>query len=189
MNKSENEIPELLVINLWSGPGTGKSTILAGLYYELSRRCHKAEMIAEDPKKYGEEKTAYLRTAELHHRLEKQRGKVEFAITDFPLPLGIYYDPSKSINLRGLAMELYKSFNNLNFYIEREPGARVGEEALAIDKDIKNILNSSNIPFISIPSRDPIPHILDAISEYKCREKLKKEGDLGEYNLDPSEEI
>lgn len=186
MNKDDKP-QDLTVINLWGGQGAGKSTIMAGLFFELRRRGLRAEMIPF----VKHEGTALLDFAHHHSKISSQRGKHEFVITDFPLPLGIYRDETKNINFRGLVMDLWKDgCINLNFYIEREPGGKVPEEWLKEDKDLKNILVSSSIPFTPVPSRDPIPVILDAISEYKCREKiLKEEGlDSTSYSLDTSEE-
>lgn len=180
--------PDIFVVNLWGGKGVGKSTIMAGLFWELRRRGLSAVMIPGEKWLEGD-KTALLRFAEAHHEISSHRGIHEIVITDFPLPLGIYYDKTKSINFRALVMESWKEMTNLNFYIERDPGSKVPEEWLQMDKDLRSILVSSSFPFTPVPSRDPLPIILDTISEYRTREKLKKEeGGEENYNLDPSEE-
>lgn len=170
---------DTLIINIWSGKGNCKSTILYGLAHEILRRGFSVEIVAEDKDKYGEDEDTLLKFAVHNHKLRRLKEKTQFILTDHPLPLSIYKDESKSLNFRGLVMECFKNMNNLNFYIERDMVDREKIEGAAEeDHDLKNILVSSSIPFTSVPSRDAIPKILDCITEYRTKEKLRKEGDM-----------
>ena len=174
MQKKNN----LVVINLFAGPGAGKSTVMGGVFYELKRRGYSCEMTPEyaKDKVYGEnwrdmENQIYL-GAKQYHKLFRLRGKVDFAISDSPLPLSIYYDKTKNMNFRALIMDCFKEFDNLNFFIERdlsipyETGGRLQtlEESIEIDKEIKSILVASSIPYISVNSKDAVFRILDEVA-------------------------
>lgn len=180
---------ELMVINLFAGPGTGKSTLMAGLFYELKRRGIACEMTPEyaKDKVYGENwldmsNQIYL-GAKQYHKLYRLVGKVEIAISDSPLPFSIYYDQTKNMHFRALIMDLFRSFNNLNFFIERdlgipyEEGGRLQtlEESIAIDKEIKTILHDSGIPFVSVPVHDALHVILDAVAVERSKRRKKEE--------------
>ena len=171
----------LVVINLFAGPGTGKSTLMAGIFYELKRRGYSCEMTPEyaKDKVYGEnwidmEDQFYI-GAKQYHKLFRLKDKVDFAISDSPLPLSIYYDKTKNMNFRGLIMDKFKEFHNLNFFIERDLSIPYEEngrlqtltESIEIDKEIRDILVSSGIPFISVPSRDALIRILDEVAKLK----------------------
>jgi len=81
------------LVNLWAGPGTGKSTVAAGLFYTMKTRGENVELIREYAKELCWE--GLLGVAEQHdlylvqeRRTYSLNDKVSFAITDSPLRLG-----------------------------------------------------------------------------------------------------
>lgn len=183
--ETKNSNGQLKVINLFTGPGSGKSTIMAGLFYELKRRGYCCEMTPEyaKDKVYGENwkdmDNQFYIGAKQYHKLFRLQGKVDYAISDSPLLLSIYYDRTGNMNFRGLMVDLFKQFDNINFFIERDkdiPYEESGrlqtlEESIEIDKNIRHILVSSSIPFISVPSKDAVFKILDHLAELRGKEK------------------
>ena len=85
------------VINLFGGPGTGKSTSAAYLFSQLKMRGHSAELVAEYAKtwawqdrKIGDFDQFYLFGKQTHHE-SRLFGKVDWIVTDSPVLLCSVY--------------------------------------------------------------------------------------------------
>ena len=137
-----------LVINLLAGPGTGKSTIAAGVFYELKQAGINCELVTEYAKSvvWGEtQKTLddqlYV-FAKQHHRMFNLINKVDVIITDSPLIFSLIYGKNMKDSFKNLVKETFNDFNNLNYYVIRKkkynPAGRNQneEEAIIIDKKI-----------------------------------------------------
>lgn len=139
------------VINLYAGPGAGKSTTAAGLFSLMKSHRIKVEQVTEFAKElvYARQWRAldnqlYV-TAEQDRRMRRLAGEVDFLITDSPLLLGSIYARGNYDTgwMHGACWGLYKSYENFNVLIERvkpyEPyGRRQSEEsARAIDTQIE----------------------------------------------------
>lgn len=171
----EKNMGKPLVINLIGGPGSGKSTTAAGLFYELKKRgivCELASEFAKD-KVYEEafrtmDDQIYI-FAKQYHKIWRLRDKVEVIITDSPLPISLYYMKEPSEYFNSLVVEQYRKFNNLMFFIERGEGyeqeGRIQslEESKQIDEEIKNLMEEYGIEYKSISQNNAINEILDDI--------------------------
>jgi hypothetical protein len=152
------------VINLFSGPGAGKSTTSAGIFYLFKSKyginceyvSEYAKLIAWEnhPDKLSDQ--LYI-TAKQNRGLERLQGKVTYAITDSPLLLGIHYATNYKLkSYQSMVIELFNSYDNVNFFINRKkkynPAGRfqTEEEAQKIDVEIKSLLNKLGIPFVEI---------------------------------------
>jgi hypothetical protein len=152
------------VINLAGGPGSGKSTIAAGLFYALKSRYHiNCELVSEYAKKLAWENNTHLIADQFHvsasqnRGLDRIRGKVDFAVSDSPLFLGIHYSTNYFLkSLEPVITELFHSYDNITFFVNRKkaynPKGRfqTEEEAIQCDIDIKNLMIRKDIPFIEI---------------------------------------
>lgn len=85
-----------LNINLWAGPGVGKSTTAAGVFYHLKLAGVSAHLVPEHAKNLFY--AGKLEKATQQSILEKQyelqalsQGQVEVVVTDAPVPLSIWY--------------------------------------------------------------------------------------------------
>lgn len=154
-------------INLFGGPGVGKSTTAAAIFVEMKRRGMNVELVTEVAKDFvweGRMKTLDIQpyvTIKQFRNLYRLKGKVDYVITDAPILLGcIYadkYAPTLPASYKQLIVDLHKQEldPSVNIVLERlfdyDSNGRYQseEEALQLDRDIQNILDTNNIPSIS----------------------------------------
>lgn len=173
------------VINLFGGPGTGKSTTAAGLFYYLKRQGVECELVTEYAKELVWSERANMFThqdyifAKQRNKLERLRDKVEFVITDSPLLLSLIYMPDSytgGAHFSDFILEVNKSFHSIDFLLKRQKGySPIGrnqteEEAKEIDKDIRKMLNSHNIVYNEIFHDVAVSSILDYIRKDRYKE-------------------
>jgi len=166
----------MITINLYGGPGSGKSTIAAGLFSRLKLSGINAELVTEYAKDKAwesppvEDKNGVIKFAPIfdnqiyifakqHHRLWRLNGQVDIAITDSPLLLSAVYNDGKFPSLDKFIIETYHGFNNLNYFLNRtkkyNPSGRNQneEQAKLIDIKIKDMLKDT-VPFIELDGNE-----------------------------------
>lgn len=85
------------IINLYGGPGTGKSTSAAYLYYRAKSEGVNVELVREYVKDWaweGRTIGAYDQIYFMGKQVRRESllyGKVELIVTDSPVLLGVYY--------------------------------------------------------------------------------------------------
>lgn len=161
------------VINLFGGPGSGKSTIAAGLFYKLKIRGINCELCTEYAKDMVWEESYHTLDDQIyvfgkqHHRLWRVKDKVDVIICDSPLILSCYYSKTESLYFEKFIVEQFNKFNNVNYFINRSNSySEVGrmqtiDEARGIDQEIMNILNRHNIKYDVLEQADAINTIYD----------------------------
>ena len=154
----------MLVINIFGGPGVGKSTLAAEVFAHFKKNKLNVELVTEYAKDLvWEERNNILKDqlyilAKQNRRLERLRNKgIDVVVTDSPLLLGkIYFDlynfndinniSKKDSLLRELIIETFLSYNNMNVLLSRnkdfeyQTTGRVQknvEEAILLDKRIR----------------------------------------------------
>lgn len=163
-----------LVINLFGGPGTGKSTTMAGLFCELKNRGVNCEMAPEYAKDKVWERSTHTLDNQLyifgkqHHRIWRLLGQVDVVITDSPLLLSLYYGNRESETFQRLVVEEHEKLNTWNVFLTREkpfnPAGRLQneKEAQQIDRDLTDILHTRQIHFDVYPANpDAIIQLAD----------------------------
>src|SRR5512133_3821784 len=86
-----------LVVNLWGGPGTGKSTTAAFLFALLKQKGYNAELVREYVKEWAWEKRQPGPLDQFYFFGKQSRresllyGKVDFIVTDCPVMLSAFY--------------------------------------------------------------------------------------------------
>ena len=165
------------IINLFGGPGTGKSTIAALVFGELKKKGYEIELVTEYAKdKVWEESYKTLENqiyvfGKQLHRIWRVKNKVNFIITDSPILLSIIYDKEKNDNLKRLVLDVHNNFNNINILIKRDtiynPNGRFQNEieAKLIDKQIMNLLKNNSIDFHEINITNAVEEIINIITK------------------------
>lgn len=141
------------VINLWGSPGAGKSTTAAGLFYKMKTAGYNVELVTEYVKDaVWDERTNLFKDqlyllAQQNRRLERLRGKVDYAISDSPLLLVLAYSPKDYYNsFNGIVLDIWNSYDNYNYLLHRkhkyinEGRIHTETEANMIDISIDDIL-------------------------------------------------
>lgn len=157
------------ILNMFAGPGSGKSTTAAGLFYRFKLLGYDVELVTEVAKdlvwseRYQCLKNQVMITGKQYERLRRLSDKVDLAITDSPLLLGLIYQPKDYFeSYAPLVLEMFKSFDNINIFVNRtkayNPNGRMQteDEAKDIDLVIKKLLKDNNIPFIEFDGNEDI---------------------------------
>lgn len=150
-------MPEVLtrVINLWSGPGGGKSTTKAGIFFNLKIAGYRVAQVEEYATERSAEKDwdmlANQRAvlAEQEARQRRWVGIADWIVTDSPLLLGCIYgkDEFATPQFHKEVFELYDAYENVNIWLDRPatPYQTYGrhhseEEAREIDAQLLDLL-------------------------------------------------
>lgn len=172
-----------LVINLFAGPGVGKSTTAAKVFAELKMKGINCEMALEFAKDKVWEESFRTMDDQIYifgkqfHRIWRLKDKVDVIICDSPLPISIVYDKENSEAFHTLIMEQFNKFANVNYYIERsteyqESGrVQTKEEAEKVDKIVLDVLNTYDIKYKSINIDGASDVITNDILKIKTLEK------------------
>jgi len=158
----------MININIFGGPGTGKSTTAAGLFYVMKLDNNRVEYIQEYAKDltYGNDDVKLsdqlLLLGEQHHRMFRLKDQVDFIIHDAPFINGMAYASNDLIPLdeyQNLILALYNRYNHINIFLQRnvdeheyqEYGrAQTLEQSQEKDILIKELLNKYNLPFYEV---------------------------------------
>lgn len=171
---------KLKVINLYGGPGTGKSTTAAALFALMKRNGINVELVTEFAKdlvwternkELGDQIYIF---GKMYHKLWRLRDKVDYVIIDSPLPLCAYYDRENLPGFKELVFNMYNSFTNYNFRLRRkfqyqEEGRYQTEaEADKVDEDLIKLVEDNGVKILDICS-NPNPE-MDIFEYVLCQQ-------------------
>ena len=141
-----------LIVNLYGGPGTGKSTSSTYIFSKLKMEGVDAEYVSEFAKdKVWEQnvevfKNQFYITGKQAFKISRCFGKVDVIVTDSPIRMGIVYADSPELK-KAIEVEANKYKNNeINVFLQRvkpyNPNGRrqTEEEAKEMDKVILKML-------------------------------------------------
>ena len=146
------------IVNIFGGPGIGKSGIAAGLYSKMKAKGMSVELVTEVAKDFVWEDRLNVLThdqilifAKQHRRLDRLRNKVDYVVTDCPILLCVPYIPPKAYykeHLIPLMAECAVSFDNFNVMLLRNEGTHTDlgryhdlEESIEKDKEIRQVVS------------------------------------------------
>jgi len=164
------------VINLFGGPGSGKSTTAAGTFFKMKSKggFGKVELVTEFAKdmvyagrlKELEGNQLYI-TAKQYHRMERLRDQVDYIITDSPIVQGIIHTPANYFkSFESLLLELHNSFDSINIILNRtkeykEYGrVQTEEEARRLDFGIRRFFNTNKIIHSVVDGDENAPDVI-----------------------------
>jgi len=162
-------VKKTLFVNIFGGPGAGKSTVAAGLFWYMKTQFGISNLSVELVREYAKElvwlenydvlKNQVYVTGKQYHRMKMLDSKVDIAISDSPILVGLAYGEYPPEYVPYL-LSLHNSLTNINILLERcipyETVGRTQTEEEAIEKDIfiKNLLIKYNVPYIEVSVPD-----------------------------------
>jgi len=177
---------DTLILELYGGPGTGKSTTAAGLFYKLKSLGIDCELVREYAKDlvWEERKLEFDNQFIIFGKQLKKivscYGKVDILITDSPLLLGGYYFKVNKNSgysqevIKALMKETAAQFNSEHIFLQRakkyNPNGRLQTESEAknIDHEIKGYLDDLGISYsIVVADETVIDNLLALIKNLK----------------------
>jgi len=160
------------LINLFGGPGIGKSSIAAGIFYKLKKKHVSCNNPYEFPKTLAWDnnipaiKDQLYVFANQHRGIAQSYGKVDYIIIDSPILFSkiyhSYYTEGYPAEFYGdsfhkMILELHNKYDNINILLDRADGVHNDEErfqnyeeSLVIDDLCKKILDENNIPYHTV---------------------------------------
>jgi len=173
------------VINIFGGPGIGKSGIASGVFSKLKQHNYNVEFATEYAKDLvWEERLNILQEDQLyifakqHRKVFRLKDQVEYIVTDCPLLMHIPYIPLGSYtHLEPLIVESALTFNNVNIVLERAKGTHVDrgrvhseEQSELKDQQIRYVLQVYDPTYTIVPVDE---HAVDTIFDL-LKHTLKK---------------
>jgi nicotinamide riboside kinase len=165
-------------INIFGGPGIGKSTIAAEVFARFKKQGKSVELVTEFVKDLvweNRQSTLEIQpyvSMKQYRNLARLRDKVDFVITDSPLI-------KDSVYARRYAAELPQSYHELLFFLHRTLGDSINilltrehqymsegryqneAEAIVIDKELRFLLEMHQIDYYECSTA--IDDVLEAI--------------------------
>jgi hypothetical protein len=168
------------IINLFSGPGAGKSTTAAGLFYHMKCMGLETELVQEYAKDMVWEQRHNILEDQIYIFAKQQRRiarlknhGLDWVITDSPIPLGLVYTRPEDLTapFSQLVMQVFNSYENHNFLLTRNvqynPNGRnqkTVHEAEQVDDKLQLMLTQNQITYTSIVGgTHAVPDILACV--------------------------
>lgn len=176
------------ILNLYGGPGTGKSTSAAYLYYLLKKDGINVELVREYVKDWAWEKrpiTTYDQIYFLGKQVRRESmlyGKVNYIVTDSPVMMNLFYAQkycpvSLAEGIRSATLSFYRQatedgHRHIHIFLNRtkpyigEGRYQTESEARDMDVGIKRVLEDLKIPIVnSETSEDELAKTLFSIKK------------------------
>ncbi len=179
------------VINLFGGPGIGKSSLAAEIYYKMKAKHYNVELVREYVKNLAYENKhigpfdQFYITGKQIKKESSLYNKVDFIITDSPLWLSGFYNEfyyqnkyitSHISNFVKLAVTLGINYNN--FFLERSDDIPYNElgryqnknDAVRVDQLMKDFLVREEVVFksvgeLQVPKNERADYIIELLKK------------------------
>ncbi len=157
-----------VIVNLFGGPCTGKSTVAAGVFFELKKKRIQSEFVNEFAKDLTWEKRHKALTNQMYitgkqvQRIERCTDEVEVIVMDTSILLSAVYMPNNyPDSFADTVYEIYKNMDNMAYNLERSfPYDPVGrgqteQEARDVDPKVTHWLETWRVPYTNLRGRHP----------------------------------
>lgn len=169
-----------LIVDIFGGPGAGKSTTALQIVAELKKLGYHADYVSEVAKELvyakdfehldGTLKNQSKILSEQKRRLDIMLDNVDVVVTDSPLLLNTVYLKENAPEYIESVFSQYENYNNYNVVVERDLSVKFEqegrihnlEESIKKDGEINTLLDSHNIDYQRF-NRNNIAGILDGI--------------------------
>ncbi len=165
------------VINIFAGPGCGKSTFSAELFSTLKKQHLKVEYVSEYAKDLIYEKRFdrlddYLYVfAQQHHRLHRLKNDIDYVVCDGSFLLGnLHFKDNGIYNeklFKALVLDTFNKYDNYNYFLKRGdiPYQSYGRkesfnEAKKMDTKLKQLLKNYSIKYKALTHKEAFTAIL-----------------------------
>ena len=164
-----------ILINIYGGPGAGKSTTAAGVFYELKRIGYDCGLVTEMATELVYDEAFNIMNDQIYlfgeqwHRTFRMLGKVDFIVTDSPLLMNIVYNAFKDEEFDKFIYSRIHKLKSLDFFISRSDAfSEVGrihnlEQSKEVDKTIKELAKNNGIKLIELEQENSVNKILEII--------------------------
>ena len=146
---------DTIVVNLYGGPSSGKSTTAAQFFAWLKLNGFESELATE----YAKDKVwqgnlatfqdQFYVSAHQHNRVFSLCGQVAYVVTDSPVLMSATYANPDDKALKDLIVDRHSQYNNINIWVDRDVETysengrlQTLEEAQEIDGKIKEWVES-----------------------------------------------
>lgn len=164
-----------VLINIYGGPAAGKSTVAAGLFYELKKKGYDCGLVTEMATELVYDEAFNVMNDQIYlfgeqwHRTFRMLGKVDFIITDSPLLMNIVYDKQNDDDFRKFINSRIHKLKSLDFFVNRSNAfSEVGrihnlEQSKEVDKTIKELAKKNDVDLIEVEQENSVDKILEII--------------------------
>lgn len=164
-----------ILINIYGGPGAGKSTTAAGVFYELKRIGYDCGLVTEMATELVYDEAFNVMNDQIYlfgeqwHRTFRMLGKVDFIVTDSPFLMNIVYNRVKDEEFNEFIYSRIHKLKSLDFFINRSDAfSEVGrihnlEQSKEVDKTIKELAKNNGIKLIELEQENSVNKILEII--------------------------
>ena len=168
------------VINVFGGPGSGKSTTAAGVFYHMKCAGVEVELVQEYAKDMVWEGRHNILEDQIYIFAKQQRRiarlknhGLQWVVTDSPIPLGLCYTKpeDQSDAFQDLVMQVFNSYDNHNFYLSRNVqynpigrNQKTEQEAVQVDDKVKHMLMHNQIAHMNVLGGPSAVHDILAIT-------------------------
>ena len=177
------------VINLWGGPGIGKSTTAAGLFYAMKQAQLNVELVTEYAKDAVWERRHNLFDDQVYIFAKQQRRiarllghGIDWVITDSPIPIGLVYAnlSEYGASFPNLVMEVFSQYTNYNFLLARNwvynpigRNQKNEDEARVFDEKVKSLLDAWQVDFEVITAGEiAVDYVMNNIVKSTSEQQL-----------------
>lgn len=174
------------IVNLFGGPGVGKSTIAARLFSDMKEKLFNVELRTEYAKDlYYEGRNEILQTDQFYVLAKQNRklqsllikGEVDYVVTDAPLLASAAYNSfTTDLELfETFTAKLFNSYDNINILLCRSVSFEYNSngrsqknlsEATAVDKVVSDMVRKHCKSYHAITVNNlTCSHILDIVTK------------------------